>query len=192
MRFKDLKIGTRIWLITTIGIASLITMVFIGYPRLILLQEAFQNLREESHEMRIIMNLELALSQVIMPANDYLVVGGDPNEKANFEKIVKEVEKKFNELEPHSLNRPDEKEIFLTAKKNYLGLKQKSLQLFAIPQQQAYSSAKAGHLMEELDSLEDKAILAIKKWYEIADKEITEAEENFLHAQREIILFKYE
>lgn len=189
MRFKDLKIGTRLGLITASGIVLLFILGFIGYFRIIHLQEAFQNVKEESYEMHMVMALELALDQVIMPANDYLIVGGEPDERTNFEKISKEVEEKFNGLEPYSLNRQDEKEIFLIAQKNYLGLKQKARKLFAIPQEQAYGSPEAGHLMEELDSLADKAILAMKKWNEIINKKVSESEKGFARTQRELIRF---
>jgi len=189
MRLKDLKIGTRIGLITAIGIVTLVIMVFIGYPRIIHLQEAFQDAIEQIHGMRMVIALELALSQVIMPANDYIIVGGELDEKTNFERISKEVEERFKGIEPHTLNRQDKKEIFLIAQKNYLSLKQKARQLFAIPQEQAYGSLEAGSLMEEVDSLADKAILAMKKWQEIINKEIPDAEKGFARAQRELVQF---
>jgi len=107
MRLKDLKIGTRIGLITAIGIVTLVIMVFIGYPRIIHLQEAFQDAIEQIHGMRMVIALELALSQVIMPANDYIIVGGELDEKTNFERISKEVEERviqrsYRRLEAHN------------------------------------------------------------------------------------------
>ncbi len=185
--FQDLKIGTRLWL--WIGVVSLLLMIvsYISNTSVNHLKEAFEELEEESHEMHMVQEASLAISQVVMPANDYLIVGGDPNEQKNFKSLAARVEEKFDILEPHALNRPDEKQLFLAAKSNYLTLKQKALEIFAFPREEAIGSAMAGHLMEDMDAFSDNAILALNQWHGIAEREIAEATEEFMEAEKAVV-----
>lgn len=183
-----MKIATRIWL-SMIIIASLVALTLAAiafYTNR--LAESFEALEEELEEMHLVSEISFSLSRVVMPANDYLILGGDPDEKENFTKLAKETEEKFNRLEPHALNRPDEKAIFETAKKNYLNLKEKAEKLFAIPQEETYGSKEGGQLMEEIDALGDAAINEIIKWHHVVDKEIAEAEKEFASNQKKMML----
>lgn len=186
-KFNNLKISTRLWLWVGIIVSLLIVMMLVSYTSVNHMEVAFEEVEEESSEMYMVMDVSLALSQVIMPVNDYLIPGGDPNERANFNRLTNEVEEKLNEIEPHAMNRPDEKEIFLTTQNYYQSLKQKSLQIFAVHQEEAYRSVESGQLMEEIDILVDKAIMEMNKWQEIADEEIAEVTQEFVYAQGQVV-----
>lgn len=179
------KISARLWLWAGTILTALIVLGLVVWVQLQQLDRSFKELSKESYEMHLVMATSLAISRALMPPNDYLVNGGEINEPANFERLAKEAEAVFLELEPHA-NKPLEKSFIADARQDFNQIKINSRKIFAIPREQARASTESGRLMEEIDSLGEKAVARIQEWDKIADAEIAEQEVRIATAQKTI------
>lgn len=115
--------------------------------------KSINNILNYQNDLELTSQLELALSKVIMPANDYLI-HGDEEERDTFEDLDAEVNRLFEMLE--GIHYParsmlEEREMFSSLKSQYASLKNLSEKIFRLPSPSG--NTEGARLMEEMDLL---------------------------------------
>ncbi|MDP2906297.1 MAG: ATP-binding protein [Candidatus Omnitrophota bacterium] len=120
----------------------------------------------------MIKDLQLALVQVVMPANDFLIPGGADDESENFKVIDSKVRDLIEKLNRIEFGRTEEKELLNRIEKKYSGTKEIALQIFVIPN--AIGNIESGRLMEKMDDIADDAARDMEMFYEFAKRDMEE------------------
>lgn len=128
---------------------------------------------EEMAELHLVGHLKLAVIRVVMPANDYLIEGGDPNEEANFSLLAAQAEQLFKQLGVLKFDRSEEHLYFKLASNKFQQVTALAKRIF--PFKEPYGNPEAGRLMEEMDAQAEDALQALDKFEEIALEEHNEA-----------------
>ena len=147
-------------------------------------------LQEETVELDLVRNFQLAISGLLMPANDFLILGGDNDEPQNFEILAKRTEGIIEKLENQHYDYAEEQKLATVLKKDYFKIKDLSHQIFAIPD--ARNSEQAGQLMEEMDEIGKRAIAKAEKLHQAVILEIETYQKKLLAvrtALNKVILF---
>ena len=111
----------------------------------------------------MVSQLQLVLSKIIMPANDYLI-HGDKEERLTFENLDAEVNRLFEMLEgKYYLTRimVDEQALLSHLKSQYASIKNLSEKIFHLPS--PLGNEEGARLMEEMDSLTDNMLENMKE-----------------------------
>ncbi len=100
----------------------------------------------------------IALNEALMPPNDYLI-GGDPEEKANFAKAVQDFEKNLESFSEH-IHSPEERRLYQEIKSRWPRLKRLAAEILNLKNPQG---SKQGYkLMEEMDAIGDEISKALE------------------------------
>ncbi|MFH0913398.1 MAG: ATP-binding protein [Candidatus Omnitrophota bacterium] len=163
MRFK---IGTKIGIVFSIFFIEI--ALFAGLYSIIARQheDYMLELQKQYNELELVRNLQLTLIQAAMPVNDYLIVGGDYNEKGNFNSLSAKVEELIGELDKLKFGRTEERQLLNHLKEEYTQFKKIALQIFSIPE--AVGNIKVGQLMEKMDEIADDASKDAGRFYQLA------------------------
>lgn len=144
------------------------------------------------NENEMMYGLELSLNKLIMPANDYLIHGGE-EEKYAFDDLVADVNRKFDILEGgHYPTRimVEERELLARLKDQYVLVRSLAEKIFDIPN--PIGSEEGARLMEEMDLLVDKmteeAMALNRKTYLVVLTKV-EAIDAQLHRYTTIVLY---
>jgi PAS domain S-box-containing protein len=132
-------------------------------------------LQKEIEELDLVKSLQLSLIKVVMPANDYLISGGGPNEPDNFRGLSAEVENIIARLDTLEFDEPEARELFNHIKQEYSQVKEIALQIFSIPN--AVGNIEAGRLMEKMDKVAHNTVNDAEKFHQFAHHEIEKVEE---------------
>lgn len=132
----------------------------LGIPRL---------LTAELEEVFLAGDLQMAVIKTVMPLNDYLIAGADPNEKSNFTELVQITEGLFTKLDAADINHPGERLYLGMAKERFQRVKEIGNELFSI--HAPLGNPVAGRLMEEADAVADEAFAELGKFRELAKEE---------------------
>lgn len=144
---KNLKIGTKLALGFGITVILLIALGVSSYYSLHKVQEGVMVLHDHADELETAGDLQLFASQVVMPANDYIIVG-DEKYKEEFKELSKKLEDQIAKIEAIDLTQ-EEKNALNKAKKHFEGIKQKSAEIFALNIKGV--NIRAAKLMEDMD-----------------------------------------
>lgn len=117
-----------------------------------LLFQGMVDLERDIDDLRNLAELQLAVDQVVMPVNDYLI-SGDVREMDRFSQIMEEVERRLNPVRGLS----GETAIGKGMREGLSSLKRKAEEIFAI--QNSVSNPKEAVLMYELDSIASDIIV---------------------------------
>ncbi|MBI3755663.1 MAG: diguanylate cyclase [Deltaproteobacteria bacterium] len=151
-----IKIRTKI--IVTIG-SIFILLFLLGiiaiYNRNILFK-GMADMKEGSRRLAVLIELQVAMDQAVMPANDYLITGNLKEERDKFLQIDAEIGKRFEQAEDF-IQGNDEAGLIKAAKQRYAVLKKKALEIFSI--QNPIGNKKGIHLMQEMDALSHDIIV---------------------------------
>lgn len=173
MRFK---ISTKIGAVFSIFLAEVLLLLF-TYDIVNQRYEHYVNeLEEEIVELKLISQLQIALDQVVMPVNDYLVTGARSHEEENFKALSAKVEGLIAVLDFWGFDEIEEKEVFNNIKEEYLKLKEKSLKIFTI--HSPVGNLEAASLMKSADKISSSAVTSLIKFHAFANKEIKKINEN--------------
>ncbi|GEM_PF-2449386 len=113
--------------------------------------------------------LRIAFCKLIMPVNDYLIVGGDPREQENFTDLSSEVDKHFFEMEAKGLLFDDYKELLRNLKDSHNQIKELAKEVFDLPN--AVGNVEAGALTESVDAVADKAVADAETMHQVTYKQ---------------------
>jgi len=187
------NIKVKIWIIVLIGIVVIGAIGFLNYTSAQRLKAAFTDVLEETEEMHNVMRLRLSFARLVMPPNDHLIAGGDPNERANFNRALQAVEEDFSIMEEHVKQFPEEEKIFLKAKTDFVRIKQKAFEIFAIPKDQILSDSEVaisgGRIMEEMDALNNTVLDDLGMWHHFTERYIADATEIFENTREQTARF---
>ncbi|MDP2928440.1 MAG: HAMP domain-containing protein, partial [Candidatus Omnitrophota bacterium] len=128
----------------------------------------------ELEGIKLINSLQLALAQMIMPANDYLILGGATNEPENFKIIDSKTRDLIEKLNGFGFSGAEEKRLLKHIEKRYYRIKEIALQIFIIPN--AIGNIEAGRLMEEMDKIADDTLRDAEMFYEFVRQDMGETE----------------
>lgn len=155
-------------------IAIIILLQVFAYTVLSDTNQSMLDISKNSHMQQRVAKTRLALEQVLMPANDYLVTGS-PEERKNFEELSKKLEDNIHELERLPLS-SEEAAIVKEVKHSWAEIKPDALAILSLPD--PVGNAAGGDLMERMDSKSDEAAENIEKLEQLY------AEEMDMHHQK--------
>mgnify|MGYP003341132558 CR=1 FL=1 len=140
--FKDLKVSYKIGLLTGLTILLIFVNVGVGLWGIERIRQATIRMGVLAELLDKTQELRLSLQQLVMPANDFLIVGADLNEADNFPVLLKQSEEKLGEFdaflkanplaELHAVHAIDSKEVTTdTIRENIASIAEKSRQILA-------------------------------------------------------------
>lgn len=134
----------------------------------------WQRVESIQHEVVVqmdgIKDLQLALSQLVMPANDYLLTG-DPREREEFERRLARVQEVLARVAP-TFHDPEKRRLLEVAKGQVARLEALSREIPALPGPRG--SPQGPRKMKLLDRTSGEAVASIAPIHEIAHREIAE------------------
>ena len=168
-----LKIGTKIGIVLIVFLLEMLAFIFIFYGVFNHHEHHMHELAGEMDKMDLVKSLQLALVEVVMPANDFLIVGRHPNEPDNFKTLSAKVENLIDKLDKLEFRTPEEKELLDHIRKEYFQAKRIALQIFSISS--PVGNVEAGRLMEEMDGVAADAAHDADRFHQIVHEEIEKA-----------------
>jgi PAS domain S-box-containing protein len=179
MRFK---IETKIGLVFLILLAEIFALMGIFAMINRTHEQIIHKRYEEIEGLDLIKSLQLALIQAIMPANDFLVAGGDSSEFENFKVLSARIEDLIEQLEKLEFRKSEGKELLSQVKEKYFQVERIALQIFSISN--PIGNPRAGRLMEEMDKIADSAAIDLEKFHQFTHKEINTAEMEMMRVRK--------
>lgn len=155
------------------GFFLLLFLFSVGYFSLKTVYRSQKMITEEMKELHLVTHLKLAIMKAVMPTHNYLVMGLDPKEEANFSLLAKQADLLFNQLGALKFDREEELRRFNLAKDKFNQVKALAQQIFSL--KLPYGNPDAGALMEEMDALTESALLDLDKFEAVALDEHSEA-----------------
>jgi CHASE3 domain sensor protein len=128
----------------------LVIVVCVAHHRRNLLVHGMLDLETAVNQLDALIDLQVSMERVVMPANDYLITGNFNSENVEFQNITSRVEKEFNRIEGLGLDRKHVA-IIKRAKRKYSILKKKADKIFSI--QHPIGNVRGSQLMKEVDAL---------------------------------------
>jgi len=172
-----MSIKVKIGIIFFIFFVELITFSSLYFFLFKQHKQEMEEIQDEIVEMDLLRDLQISLSMVVMPANDYLIEGAQINEKENFIVLSAKVEDLISKIEKLEFDKIEEGQLVNHIKAEYTKAKDIASKIFSISN--AVGNKEAGALMEELDSLIDLTISECDQFRKIALQEIEEAEDSW-------------
>lgn len=151
-----IRIGTKIFIALFIFFIEILTVMF----TFSIINRHHEHVMHNQHQgverLDLVRSLQIALSQVVMPANDFLILGGAENEFENFKVLSAKAEALIEKLNNLTFESDEERELLDHIKGEYLQVKDIATKIFSIPN--AVGNIEAGRLMEEMDEIVDDAL----------------------------------
>ena len=139
------------------------------------LQAVWQLVRAIEHEalaeLEVTAEIQLAIAQVVMPANDYLITG-NPAERENFERRLARVRELLARAEATAFHDPEEQQLIWTAKAETAQIAALGREILALPDPRRNPAGPVA--MRTLDQLSDEAALLLDRVHQIAHREVAE------------------
>ena len=126
-------------------------------------------LHKGAEKMQLVRSLQIGLAQVVMPANDFLIPGGSPDEPENFKILSGKIEDLFKRISDIKFYNVEGGELIKHIEKKYLELKNIALQIFSLSD--AIGNIEAGKLMEKMDAIADDAIKDAENFSQVIHNE---------------------
>ena len=144
---KNLKIGTKLILGFGINMVLLVILGTVAYYSLIQIERGTDILRDHAVEIEAIGDMQVSLSQVVMPVNDYIITA-DPKYRGKFDEVSQRLSKQIAKMEQIGLTQ-EEKDILNKIKENFAKIKEVSREILAMEVKGA--GKVAAKKMEEID-----------------------------------------
>ncbi|MDO8603290.1 MAG: ATP-binding protein [Candidatus Omnitrophota bacterium] len=151
-----IKIETKIGGVLLIFFIELIIFTYFAYAIDKKHDQDHFKLHKSAEKMQLVRSIQIGLAQVVMPANDFLIPGGSPDESENFKILCGKVEGLIKRISDIKFNHIEEGQLIKHIEKEYLELKNIALQIFSMPD--VIGNIEAGKLMEKMDAIADSAI----------------------------------
>lgn len=167
-----IRIGTKIFIVLLIFFTQISLLMFVLFMVNRQHEQTIHKQYSELEKMSIVKDLQLALTQMVMPANDYLISGGAPNEPENFKIIDLKTRDLIEKLNISSDT--EEKQLLNHIEKQCSKIKEIVLQIFAIPN--TIGNVEGGRLMEKMDKVADDALRDAEMFYKFVQQDMEKAE----------------
>ena len=164
-----IKIETKIGGVLLIFFIELIIFTYFVYVINERHDQDHLMLHKSAEKLQLVGSLQISLAQVVMPANDFLIPGGSPDEPENFKILSGKVEDLFKRISDIKFYNIEGGELIKHIEKKYLELKNIALQIFSIPD--AIGNIEAGKLMEKMDAMADNAIKDAENFSQVVHNE---------------------
>jgi methyl-accepting chemotaxis protein len=142
-----MNIGKRLGLGFGILVGLLVLVGGVAYFSLEKVAAQTDIIHRHATEMEMIADLQRGFSEIVMPANDYIITA-DPKYKGAFEKISKELDKQIDNVKNIELGSA-EQDMLKRIKEDYAKIKELAGKIFAMQIQAG--NPEAAKLMEEMD-----------------------------------------
>ena len=147
MIMRNLKIGTKLAIGFGTCLALLLILGVVALLCIARIEKAATAMRGFADELERAGDIQVLTEQVIMPANDYIVTGGQEYEQA-FTSVFRDFADKLDEFEEKDLD-PAERGALKTIRENMEGVREISGEIFSLEIEE--SNPKASKLMEKMD-----------------------------------------
>ena len=186
MRVRSWGVRTRLILAFAGVLVPYLALAGIGAAGFRLLWQRVDAMREEVvADLRVAANLQVALLNLLMPANDYLSTG-DPAERDRFEQRLARVHEILARLEGvHAQHGAEERQLFAAVRRELLQIEALSRQILAVPDPRGDQVAAA--TMRALDQLGERAAADLDRVRQISEREMMEEIEGGLALIRRLI-----
>lgn len=168
------KITRKLLWVHLEGLFLLLLIAGISYFSLRMNTESSRLINAEIEKLHSTAHLKLAISRLVMPANDYLIKSADPREKENFSLLAQDTEQLFEQLGALRFDQPEGYLYFNLAKEKFNKVKAVAEEIFAIAK--PIGNPEAGRLMEEMDGLAESALGDLDKFERVALQEQAEVQ----------------
>lgn len=169
-----IRVGTKIFIVLLAFFMQIALLMYVFFTINRQHEQVMHKQCGELEGIKLINSLQLALAQMIMPANDYLILGGATNEPENFKIIDSKTRDLIEKLNGFGFSGAEEKRLLKHIEKRYYRIKEIALQIFIIPN--AIGNIEAGRLMEEMDKIADDTLRDAEMFYEFVRQDMGETE----------------
>ena len=171
-RIRDWSIRARLVLAFVGILIPYLLLVGIGAVELQVVWQRVQAIENEvAFQIEGIANLQLAMVQLVMPANDYLITG-DPTERVEFEQRLARVYESLARAETIVFRDQEEERLFKAVRGQVPQIEALSREILAIPDPRVNRALPAK--MKALDRVSDEVAVTLGRIREIALREIRE------------------
>nr|MBU1328723.1 HAMP domain-containing protein [Candidatus Omnitrophota bacterium] len=121
-------------------------------------------LRKMTEKLQSVRSLQISLLQASMPANDFLIPGGNSrDDQENCMAICAKVESSIKKIENSKFYNADEKTLIKHINKKYMEFEDIASQIFSMPG--AIGNIEAGKLMKKMDAIADDVVRDAENFY---------------------------
>ena len=182
---RSLGVRTRLILAFAGVLVPYLALAGIGGVGFSLLWQRVDAMREEVvGEMQGAANLQVALLNLLMPANDYLVTG-DPAERDQFEQRLARVHEILARLDETHVHDAEERRLLAAARRELPRIEALGRQLLAVPDPRGDRAAAV--TMKALDDLGEGVAADLDRVRQISEREMMEEIEGGLALIRRLI-----
>ena len=178
---RGLGIAPRLFILIFTLLSLMLVSSFVSIKKEKELIIAFNNIQKEIPHERLIMKTLIAITDYIMPANDYLILH-DPNELKKSAQLEIKVKKAIEECLEKS--REEEKPYVEKIKHDYLKIKKLSDSIFTYKLSDSKTLEEADALMKKMDALAISSREHIKDLLVIHDSYMSKSKQLAKNAQR--------
>jgi len=166
------SIRTRLLLAFVGVLIPYLVLAGVGAVGLQMLWQQAGTIRDEAvGEIKGAADIQVALIQLVMPANDYLITG-DPRERGRFEQLLARVQGVLARLEEIPFHDAEERQLLEMLRNQVPRMEAISREILALPDPRTNRAPPAK--MKALDALGDQAAVAVSRLREIAIREMEE------------------
>ena len=134
-------------------------------------------LKRNMAKLEKVENLQHAISDVVMPINDFLIAGSAQSERDNFRVQDARITEMFNAIDKLDFSNAEERKDLNDLKEMYFEIRSIAGKVFSLPD--PVGNPRGGELMEEADKIEDDiSSIAIEFYHRTMDGEIRGGQEN--------------
>ena len=157
------------------GFVVLILLTGVGLYALDILAQANSHMAEASWEMAATHSLQLALQEALMPPNDYLIHGGNVEERALFAELSANLDQAFAQAKD-SYGEEEERRLIERAEAHWQDVRQRAQAILALDAE-AITAPETVAAMEEMDAMAAVALRDLSQLNEfvLAEMQRTEA-----------------
>ncbi|MDD5194427.1 MAG: ATP-binding protein [Candidatus Omnitrophica bacterium] len=130
-----------------------------------------------SGKIDAVKDLQIALAEVSMPVNDFLIAGSDRNEPKNFRTVSTRLERLFATLAKEKITVGAQVQVLADIQKKYFSGKKIAQKILNLPD--AIREREGGALMENMDKEFSDALRQAEKLHEYALRGVSDAKKNY-------------
>lgn len=166
------QIRTKINVLFFSFLLGILLFVFVYSVTIYQHERHLGEMKEQFDRKELIGRTQLALSQALMPVNDFLIAGADPNEEQNYKVLSQKVENSFEALKQMTARDEKLEGILHHLEDEFSRGKEIALRIFAASN--PVGNPAVGGMMEEVDTITDEAIASTEQYHQIVDQYIQE------------------
>ncbi|MDD5585084.1 MAG: HAMP domain-containing protein, partial [Candidatus Omnitrophica bacterium] len=183
---KNASIQTKIGILVAIFLIEVFFLTSLLFFTIRTYETSVSTFSRELEKLELTKDLQVALANVIMPANDFLISGSETNEMENFRRAAGNLERLFTELAKKENTDNEEKKLLAQVEKEYLQGKKIALKIFNLPD--VIREREGGQLMEAMDKvIIGGALSHAERFHEYARQRMLGAKKDTQGASKTIV-----